>query len=88
MILRYRWRRYYFGGGREGWHLYVGDRMVGGVVRYRWGATCIGYIGAREGDRDVARTSTPGPAKSRVKAIARALLGYRTCSEASRRSAS
>lgn len=88
MKLRFTWKMYFFGRGRTSWNLYFRGRLVGGVIRYRWGSDCIAWIGAEEGDRGIARAPTPGPARSRLKAVARALLSYRTCSAASLRSAS
>ncbi|RTL16000.1 MAG: hypothetical protein EKK55_25035 [Rhodocyclaceae bacterium] len=61
--------------------LYFGDEWVGGVVRYRWGTGCHPYLKANGVDRDLVEPGqaprSPGPAKHRVEAAARALLGQR-----------
>ena len=77
MKLHFRWKVSWWPTkpGRKGWTLTCNGVVVGGVVRYRWRQDCIGYITVPTGDRDVARSRTPGPAKQRVKAVARALLG-------------
>jgi hypothetical protein len=76
--VRFKWRRHWYGAskpGRCGWILRCRGRTIGGVVRYRWGGKCIGYLCTGSGDRDLIKASTPGPAKHRVETVARSILG-------------
>lgn len=70
--LRWRWSEDWWPTkpGRKGWSLYCNGQWVAGIVRYRWRTSCIGYLRLPSGDRDVARGSTPGPVKHRVKQAA------------------